>query len=53
MKKKKCTTTMTLSDNDAAIVTYHTTMPQRPREGLFFPDLATIKDFLRFHVAIS
>ena len=44
---------MTLSDNDAAIVLYHTTMPQCLREGLPPPDLATVKDFLRFHVAIS
>lgn len=38
--KKKCITIMTFSYNDAAIVTYHTTMPQRFREELPPPDLA-------------
>lgn len=43
---------MALSDDGTAVVACHTTMPQRPREGLPPPDLATIEDFLPSHVAI-
>ena len=44
---------MTFFDDDVAIVACHTTNSQRLREELSFLDLAIIKDFLRFHVAIS
>ena len=43
-----------LSDDDAAAIdVYHATKPQRLGEGVVPPDIATINDFLRFHVAIS
>ena len=53
IEKKKCNTAMALSDDGAAVVACHTTMSQRLREGLPSFDLVIIKDFLRFHVAIS
>ena len=53
IEKKKCDTGTVISDEGAKVDAYHTTKPQRLREGVSPPDLATIKDFLRFHVAIS
>lgn len=53
VEKKKRNTGMVLSNDSATVDAGHTTRPGRLREGLPPPDLATIKDFLRFHVAIS
>ena len=53
IEKKKCDTGTVISDEGAKVDACHTTRPQRLREGVPPPDLATIKDFLRFHVAIS
>ena len=45
---------MVLSYDDAAAVDVcHATKPQRLGEGVLPPNLAIIKDFLRFHVVIS
>ena len=54
LEKKKRDTRVVLSDDDAAAVDVcHATGPRHLGEGVLPPDLATIKDFLRFHVAIS
>lgn len=53
---KKRDTRVVLSDDDddaATVDICHTTGLQRLREGALPLGLATIKDFLRFHVAIS
>jgi len=42
-----------LSDNQSAVDVSHATGTQGLREGLPPPDLATIKDFLRFIASIS
>ena len=55
---KKRDTRVMLSDDDddddaATVDICHTTGPQRLGEGVLPLGLVTIKDFLRFHVAIS
>lgn len=52
-KKKKRDTRVVLSDNATAVDVCHATGPQRLEEGVLPLDLATIKYFLRYHVAIS
>ena len=52
-KKKKRDTRVVLFDNATAVDVYHAIGPQRLEEGFLPLDLATIKDFLRYHVAIS
>ena len=43
-----------LFDNDAAAIdVYHAIGSRYLEEDVLSPDLATIKDFLRFHVIIS
>lgn len=43
-----------LFDNDAATIdVYHAIGSRYLEEDVLSPDLATIKDFLRFHVIIS
>ena len=44
---------MVLSDNATAVDVCHATGPQRLEEGVLPLDLATIKSFLRYHVAIN
>ena len=53
VEKKKRDTRVVVSDNGTAVDVCHTTGPQRLEEGVLPLDLATIKDFLRYHVAIS
>lgn len=53
VEKKKRDTRVILPDNAAAVDVCHATGPQRLGEDVLPLDLATIKDFLRFHVAIS
>ena len=53
VEKKKRDTRVVLSDNATAVDVCHATGPQRLEEGVLPLDLATIKDFLRYHVAIS
>ncbi len=53
IKKKKRDTGGSLITADPAIDVYSTTGVWSLEEGSTPPDLATIKDFLRFHVAIS
>ena len=53
IEKKKRDTGTVISDKGVKVDACHTTRPQRLREGIPPSDLATIKDFLRFHVAIS
>ena len=53
IEKKCCDTGIVFSDDSAPVDIGYTTRPRRLREGVPPPDLATIKDFLRFHVAIS
>ena len=53
LEKKKRDRRVVLSDDAAAVDVCHATRPQHPGEGVFPLDLATIKNFLRFHVAIS
>ena len=53
VEKKKRDVGVVPSDNDAAVDICHTTGARRLGEGVPPLDLATIKDFLRFHVAIS
>lgn len=52
VKEKNGDTGELPSDNDAAVDAC-STKARSLREGLPPPNLATIKDFLRFHVAIS
>lgn len=51
--EKKRDTVVVLSDDGAAVDVCHATGPRQLGEGVFPLHLATIKDFLRFHVAIS
>ena len=50
---KKCDTGMVLCDDGAAVDVCHMMGIRRLGEGVPTPDLATIKDFLNFHVTIS
>lgn len=51
-KRKNCDTEIVLYDDGAAVDICHTKGIPRLGEGVPAPDLATIKDYLRFHVAI-
>jgi len=53
VEKKKRDMGVVPSDNDAAVDICHATGARRLGEGVPPLDFATIKDFLRFHVAIS
>ena len=53
VEKRKCDTAVTVPHDSTEVDAGHATRPQHLREGVSPPDLATIKDFLRFHVALS
>ena len=52
-KKKRDTRVVLSNDAAAAVDVCYATGPRHLGEGVLSPDLATIKDFLRFHVVIS
>ena len=53
VEEKKYDTGMVLCEGGAAVDVCYTMRIRRLGEDVPAPDLATIKDFLRFHVAIS